>query len=187
MKILSGFVLGILVTLAVLVLGAYITITQGLIPANADSSAPRIERWAANTSLHAVFRKLPQRQNPLPANDQTLLAGIKLYAQNCAYCHGDASGKATATADGMYIRAPQLGEHGVEDDPDQVTFWKIAHGYRWTGMPAFGRTLSETQMWQLTAFLKNMDRLPPAAERGWRQVRALGAIAPPRPRSRERR
>jgi mono/diheme cytochrome c family protein len=187
MKALPGFFLGIAVTLAVVLLAAYVTVTQGFIPPNADARAPRLERWAANTSLHAVFRKLPAQQNPLPANDQTLIAGIKLYAQNCAYCHGDASGKATATADGMYIRAPQLGAHGVEDDPDQVTYWKIAHGYRWTGMPGFGRTLNQTQMWQLTAFLKTMDRLPPAAEREWRQVRALGAIAPPRPRPPARR
>lgn len=187
MKTLTAFLLGIVVTLAVIGLGAYITVSQGLIPAAADVPAPRIERWAANTSLHAVFKKLPAQQNPLPANDQTLIAGVKLYAQNCSYCHGDASGKATATADGMYIRAPQLGAHGVEDDPDQVTFWKVSHGYRWTGMPGFSRTLNQTQLWQLTAFLKNMDRLPPAAEREWRQVHALGAIAPPRPRPPERR
>lgn len=187
MKTLTGFLLGIVVTLGVLLLGAYVTVTQGLIPASADAPTPRTERWAANTSLHAVFRKLPAQQNPLPANDQTLIAGIKLYAQNCAYCHGDASGKATATADGMYIRAPQLAAHGVEDDPDQVTYWKIAHGYRWTGMPGFARTLDQTQVWELTAFLKTMDHLPPAAEREWRKVRALGAIAPPRPRRKEQR
>ena len=187
MKTLAAFVLGIVVTLAVLLLGGYLTVTQGWIAPSADSKAPRMERWAANTSLHATFKRLPAQQNPLAANDQTLIAGIKLYAQNCAVCHGDASAKATATADGMYIRAPQLAEDGVEDDPDQVTFWKIAHGYRWTGMPAFSRTLNQTQMWQLTAFLKTMDHLPPAAEREWRQVHALGAIAPPRPRPPGRR
>ena len=39
---------------------------------------------------------------------------------------------------GLYQKPPQLAKDGVEDDPDGVTYWKIAHGIRLTGMPAFG-------------------------------------------------
>lgn len=180
-KALPGFLFGVLVTLGVLALGAYIGVKQGIIPANADSPSPRVERWAASQSLQAVFKRLQPQKNPLPATDANLIAGIKLYAQDCAVCHGGANGSRTAIAAGMYIPAPDLPKHGVEDDPDQVTYWKIAHGYRWTGMPAFGKYLSSTQMWQITGFLATMDHLPPAAERVWRQVRVSGTIAPPEP------
>jgi mono/diheme cytochrome c family protein len=110
--------------------------------------------------------------DPLAATNANLVAGIKLYAQNCAVCHGDASGKATHVANGLYQKPPQLAKDGVEDDPDGVTLWKLDHGIRWTGMPAFGGDLSEKQLWQLTLFLKTMDHLPPAAQRAWQQVRA---------------
>jgi thiosulfate dehydrogenase len=100
-----------------------------------------------------------------------VIAGIKLYAQNCAICHGGAGGDPTNVAKGLYQRPPQLGRHGVEDDPVGVTYWKVKHGIRWTGMPAFGPTLSETQLWQLVLFLKTMDHLSPPAQAAWRKVK----------------
>jgi mono/diheme cytochrome c family protein len=72
----------------------------------------------------------------------------------------------------MPQKPPQLGKDGIEDDPEGVIYWKIAHGIRWTGMPAFDHTLSQTQIWQLTLMLKNLNHLPPAAHKAWRQMKA---------------
>ena len=170
---LRGFLLGILFTVIAAAAAAYGMIRTGVMPANADEAPPRVETWAAKTSLHATLRKsAPKVTDPLPASDQNLIAGIKLYAQNCAVCHGDASAHPTNVAKGLYQDPPQLAKEGVEDDPDGVTLWKISHGIRWTGMPSYGKALNQTQLWQLTLFLKNMDHLPPAAQRAWRQVKA---------------
>src|SRR5690349_11485319 len=59
--------------------------------------------------------------------------------------------------------AAQLATDGVEDDSEGFSFWKIAHGIRWTGMPSWKSTLSDEQIWTLALFLKHMDKLPPAA------------------------
>lgn len=170
---LRGFVLGILFTVLAAAAAGYAMIRTGVLPANADERPPRFEEWAAKTSLHATLRRsAPKVTNPLPASDQNLLAGIKLYKQNCAVCHGDSSANPTNVAKGLYQDPPQLAKEGVEDDPDGVILWKISHGLRWTGMPAYGKTLKDTQLWQLTLFLKHMDHLPPAAQKAWRQVKA---------------
>jgi mono/diheme cytochrome c family protein len=58
----------------------------------------------------------------------------------------------------------------VEDDPEGVTFWKIKHGIRLTGMPSFRSSLSDQQIWTLALFLKHMDKLPPAVQQTWQQV-----------------
>jgi mono/diheme cytochrome c family protein len=102
-----------------------------------------------------------------------LLAGIKLYAQHCAFCHGTAAGDPSATplAKGEYPRPPQLATDGVEDDSEGVSFWKIKHGIRLTGMPAWSGALSDEQIWSLALFLKHMDKLPPRAQAAWTQVR----------------
>lgn len=169
----KGFLAGIIFTVAATALTGYVIIRTGVMPANADDRPPHFEVWAAKTSLHATLRRsAPKVADPLPASDNNLIAGIKLYEKSCAVCHGDASGNATPVAKGLYQKPPQLANDGVEDDPDGVTYWKLAHGIRWTGMPAFGKTLSDTQLWQLTLFLKTMDHLPPAAQRAWQQVRA---------------
>ncbi len=46
----------------------------------------------------------------------------------------------------------------------------MKHGIRWTGMPAWEKTLSDQQIWTLALFLKHMDKLPPAAEENWEKV-----------------
>ncbi len=163
-----GVVLGVFGTLVVLGVGAYIAIEAGLMPANADAKPPRLERWMAKTSLHAALaREAPAAPNPVALNDANLIAGIKLYAANCAVCHGAADGKPSNVALGLYQKPPQLAKDGVEDDPDGVTYWKVDHGIRFTGMPAFGRSLTDQQLWQLALFLKHMDALPPAPKRAW--------------------
>jgi len=39
------------------------------------------------------------------------------------------------------------------------------------GMPSFGYTLSDRQIWTLALFLKHMDKLPSALQQSWQQVR----------------
>lgn len=159
-----------------LVLGAvalYLVLTNGVVPAAADTGPIALERWAARTSLHATLaREAPQGSNPVPLTDANLIAGVQLFAQHCAICHGTAKGDASASAvaRGEYPKPPQLATDGVEDDPEGVTFWKLAHGIRWTGMPSWKDALSDQQMWTLALFLKHMDKLPPAAQQAWQQV-----------------
>jgi mono/diheme cytochrome c family protein len=62
---------------------------------------------------------------------------------------------------------PQLAKDGVEDDPEATTYWKIVHGIRFTGMPSFGATLSEPEMWQIALFVKHMSALPPGSRAAW--------------------
>lgn len=168
-----GVISGILFTLVAIAIAGYAIIRAGVMPANADERPPKFEVWAAKTSLHATLRRsAPRVTDPLRPTNQNLIAGVKLYAQDCAICHGDSNANATKVARGLYQKPPQLAKDGVEDDPDGVTYWKLAHGIRWTGMPAFDHTLSDKQLWQLTLFLKTMDHLPPAAQKVWQQVKA---------------
>ncbi|MGZ3497108.1 MAG: c-type cytochrome [Vulcanimicrobiaceae bacterium] len=173
---LKGIIVGAIATVAVTVVAGYAGITSGLlVPANADAQPGKFERWAASKSLHATIRReAPKMQNPVAENDENLLAGIKLYGENCAVCHGTAKGdddNASKIAKGLYQKPPQLAKDGVEDDPAGVTYWKVKHGIRMTGMPAFTQTLSDTQIWQVSLFLKHMDHLTPAPERAWEALK----------------
>jgi thiosulfate dehydrogenase len=170
---LKGMVSGVALTLAVALIGAYSLVRSGLIPANADAEPGRLETWMARTSLDATLRRdAPKGQNPVELTEQNLLNGIHLFAQNCAVCHGSAKGAASSSpiAKGLYQKPPQLATDGVEDDPEGVSFWKIKYGIRLTGMPSFGYSLSDRQIWTLALFLKHMDKLPPAVQQTWQQV-----------------
>jgi thiosulfate dehydrogenase len=170
---LKGVVSGVALTLAVALLGADALVQSGLIPANADAKPGQLETWMARTSLNATLRRdAPKDQNPVALTEQNLLNGVHLFAQNCAVCHGSAKGDASSSpiAKGLYQNPPQLATEGVEDDPEGFSFWKIKHGIRLTGMPSFGDSLSDQEIWTLALFLKHMDKLPPAAQQAWQQV-----------------
>lgn len=170
---LRGFLFGILATMVVAFLVGYVVVISGIIPANADGQPLSLETWAASTSLGATLDHLaPKGPNPVPLTDASLVAGVELYGRHCAICHGTAKGSASASplAKGEYPQPPQLATDGVEDDPEGFSFWKIKHGIRWTGMPAWKDTLTDQQIWTLAQFLKHMDKLPPSVEQAWQKV-----------------
>lgn len=169
-----GFIAGIIVSVVVAFIAGYALLQSGFIPANADGKPGGLELWAASTSLNATLRsQAPKGPNPVALSDANLIDGITLYGQHCAICHGTAAGASSASpvAKGLYPAPPQLADEGVEDDPEGVSYWKIKHGIRLTGMPAWGRSLSDRQIWALALFLKHMDKLPPNAQRVWTEVK----------------
>ncbi len=171
---MKGLISGVVLTLAVALIGAWLLVRSGLIPANADSPPSWLETWMASTSLDATMRReAPQEPNPVALTDVNLDEGVHLFAQNCAVCHGSAKGESSRSpiAEGLYQKPPQLATDGVEDDPEGYSFWKIKHGIRLTGMPSFRNTLDDRQIWTLALFLKHMDNLPPPVQRKWEQVR----------------
>ncbi len=172
----SNVPLTVLITLVAvaviaLVVG-YASVTSGLIPANADASPGKFERWAAHTSLNATLaRETKGLHDPFPATDATVITGIRLYGENCAVCHGASDGAESAIGKGLYQQPPQFAKHGVSDDPVETTYWKIAHGIRLTGMPSFRKSLHEDQLWAIATFLRRMDSLSPAENRAWHALK----------------
>ena len=165
------FLLGVIVGLLILPVGAYFYFRYGNPPvAVADTPFPH-EQQIVSVPLHArIDREMPHTA-PIEATPANLIAGAKIYHDQCAECHG-VYGHATDYAAHMYPHAPQLWwPHpwnpkvvGVSDDPPGVTYWKVANGIRLTGMPSFDHVLSKTQMWQVTLLLKHADEsLPPEA------------------------
>ena len=168
LKFVGGAV-AVLVLIAVVGLAA---VWFGFVPARADTPPMPGEKWAAQHALNATIdREQPQPPYPYgPVTDATLAAGAKLYMANCSVCHGSGAGAESNLARGLYIKAPQFNKHGVDDDPSGETYWKIEHGIRFTGMPAFGGTLSEEQIWQIAYFLgRPADKLPAEAAKIWNQ------------------
>ena len=169
----KGFVLGFFAAIVALIAAGYFLVTSGALPAGQDSKPSRLENWAAKKSLQATMRREAQSQkSPLQPTDDNLTRGIVLYRAHCQVCHGGADGGVSSIARGLTPNAPQLAKDGVEDDPEGVTYWKVAHGIRFTGMPGFGKTLSASEMWQIALFAKHMDSLPPGARSVWLAAKA---------------
>jgi mono/diheme cytochrome c family protein len=173
---MGKFLLGIIVMVLVLIIGGLGVAMLGLIPTNANVAPPRLERRIANGAVDASMeRHAPRLTNPLPPNDQNLEDGMKLYTMNCALCHGDLNRKPASLAKSFYPPAPDL-ISDPPDDPEWHVFYTIRTGVRYTGMPSWEKTLSESDMWKLTSFLSHMEKLPPAVQDYWKTN--FGVAAP---------
>jgi len=127
------------------------------------------EAFLAHTALDASIGPAKDHPDPMAVTDDNLLTGAREYREHCAVCHGLPGQPKTQIAAGMFPEAPQLLEgHGVTDDPEGETFWKVTNGIRLSGMPGFPN-LPEQERWQVTMMLKHADKLPQAAANELRQ------------------
>jgi thiosulfate dehydrogenase len=159
------FLLGLVVGLILVPLGAYLYLTGSSVPvATSDGDMP-FEAFFARKALHERIEKEMPKTVPVELSEVNYVAGAEVYKEQCAVCHGLPLAPKTAIAAGMYPRPPQLFEgKGVTDDEAGESYWKVANGIRLTGMPGFNKTLSPTQMWQVSVLLAHADKLPPAAK-----------------------
>ncbi len=159
------FAAGFLTALAALGLGGYLFLTSGGLPLETHHPPFPGEEWVANKALEVHLRGSSTKKPALNQSEFNLTEGAKVYAQNCAVCHGNRTGGIPIFARGMFPPPPQLlkdGSWAVGYPPGSV--YKLIHGgIRLTGMPAFGESLSESELWQVTLMLVNADKLPVGA------------------------
>jgi thiosulfate dehydrogenase len=160
---MKKFVLGIVVTLIALPLFGFLFIRSSFMPVAATDSPFPHEKRIASMALHARIAKEAPQRDVSHMSAAELTSGAEVYQKNCAFCHGLPNQPASAASKGMFPHAPQLftQDETVTDDPAGVTYWKVKNGIRLTGMPSFGSSLSEDQMWQVSALMANADKLPP--------------------------
>jgi len=159
------FIFGVVATLAVLILGGLGFALLGFFPTNANSPPPKFESHLAMSAVDAsADRHAAHVNSPVLPTDQNLIDGMKIYTMNCAGCHG-----------GLDPPAPQLILH-PPDDPDWHTHYVVQNGIRYSGMPAWDKTLGEDDIWKVTIFLSHIEKLPAAAQDYWKT--AFGVSAP---------
>ncbi len=166
MSRLLWFILGIVVSVAVLIVGGYLFLVSGGVSMKTTASPLPLERSVARLALRASLSGAAQQRNPLPPDDPNLVAGAQVYRTHCEVCHGLPGGSRSDIARGMFPDPPQLFEPKdmVTDDPEGITYWKVTHGIRLSGMPGFAGTLSDAARWQVTSLVAHADKLPPAAQ-----------------------
>lgn len=177
----KGFLLGVVCTILFLFVGLFAVAKLGWLPANADGPPSQLERRFASTALDAWMENhTPRMDNPVGLNDENLLAGMKLYGDNCAGCHGDANGTAEFGR-AFYPKTPQFTSGRTPHDPDGVLHTMAKRGIRLTGMPAFGGMLSDDEIWKIVLFVKNINQLPPAVKTAWEATKKPGTTQPIEP------
>jgi mono/diheme cytochrome c family protein len=158
-----NFLAGVLFTLVVLILGGFAYLRLGYAEVRGDLPPSNWEKALMFSSAHAsVRRRAPELPNPVPPTDENLIAGAKIYSDECAGCHG-AAGKADQTSDSLYPPIPQLPVVGTAYSEAQI-FWIAKHGIRLSGMFANGKWDSDQKLWTVAAYIKRIKSLPPRVQ-----------------------
>ena len=165
------FLFGIVIGIGLLVSAGYFFVARGGLFMGTTGGPLPMERFIVSKAIDASIGKSAQDESPLPADETNLLAGAKVYQQNCAGCHGRLDQSASAMSKKFYPHVPQLlpPGKGVTDDPVGATHWVVKNGIRFSGMPSFDGTLTDNEVWQVSQFLRNADKLPTPVQDTLRQ------------------
>jgi|SRR5215472_2200013 len=157
---LKGLILGILLTLLLLAGAVYYYFSSGHAPVATSAPAMPLERKLAKMAQDSYLGRLPHPQPQVAADEANLIAGARVYKEQCAVCHGLPGEPKSAVSQGMFPKPPELFKGvGVTDDEPWESYWKIENGIRMTGMPGFKSQLTEKQIWQVAMLVKTADKI----------------------------
>jgi len=150
--------------------GAWVLAWLGAWSVDATSTPPAWEQALARMAVRAsVARHAPRTPNPLRPSPDVLLAGVKVYRDNCAGCHGGPSRPSEWGSADFYPRVPQFARTPPRK-PEWQLYWIVTRGVRYSGMAAWGGQVADSTIWQVVTFLSRLDSLPPAVDAQWRKT-----------------
>jgi mono/diheme cytochrome c family protein len=166
--------LGVLAVLAVL---GFLFILSGCYDVAASTPDHGLIEWVLRTtqarSVHRAYESLEgQVRVPKLDDPQLIQTGLIHYHEMCATCHGAPGVKISEIGQGLNPTPPELTSQGG-DEPLE-TFWIVKNGIKMTGMPSFGVTHTDDEIWAIVAFVDRMPKLSPAEYQALVQQAGLG-------------
>jgi mono/diheme cytochrome c family protein len=153
---------GVASGLAAIGLGALVVIEGGLFNATASTPHNPLVALAAHTAfIRSVQVRAAGIRAPARFTAAQVRAGLADYNATCTACHGAPGMPRWSWANAMTPSPPYLSDVARRWRPREL-FWILGQGVKMTGMPAWGESRSDAQLWSLVAFLEAMPLLKPA-------------------------
>ncbi len=155
MKLIQA-ALSLIVILAVAVVAfAY----SGVFNVAATEQHDPLSNWLLETTRDkSIDSRASSVQVPDLSDEKMRLAGLNDFDSMCTECHTAPGRKPSPLALGLNPPAPDLGEEALEEPPE-VLFWVTKNGIRMTGMPSWGVTHEDEEIWPVIAFLQVLPDL----------------------------
>ena len=113
--------------------------------------------WVAPADARAV-------KSPLKASPDVLKAAAETFRENCEVCHGPKGDGAGPTAKTLTIKPANFTDAKLmSEETDGSLFWKMSKGRG--AMPSWEDQLSDTERWQLVAYIKTFSAKAGAAKK----------------------
>ncbi len=132
----------------------------GVVYIGADCPHSQPIRWYLSETMESSVKKHAQGLQAPPQARVSIPEGVSHYDHMCALCHGAPGVERSEIGNGLSPHPPALVETADDWTVEQV-YWLVAHGVGDTGMPAFGITHEEQDLWAVAYFVKQLPRLTP--------------------------
>lgn len=136
-------------------------IFSGIYNVAASAGEAPVIAWSLHTTMkNSVKHHASDVQVPAGINlrDHSLVeSAANHFSEMCQMCHGG-PGVKPAEWIAMTPEPPDL-THAAADWSDAELYWIIKHGIKMAGMPAFGPSHEEKDLWALAAFVRNLPQM----------------------------
>jgi mono/diheme cytochrome c family protein len=166
------FIVGFIAALVLMGIAIIIYIYSGQFDVAASNPHGALERWAFNTTMRrSVITAASAVGEPPTFTDHMAQHGLQHYDDMCTGCHGGPGVERSEIGKGLNPQAPDLSEAVKMWTPRQL-FWIVKNGVKMTGMPSFGTTHDDEEIWNIVTFIK---KLPGMSAEQYEQTKQRGA------------
>ncbi len=171
-----GFIKTVILVLILLIAGLLVFIYSGTYNIAATEPHSLLVEWVFDAAKKYSIRKHSENIARPKLNDDTLVrSGFDHYEDMCVGCHG---APGIEPAQGFNPSPPKLAEQAEQLSSVEL-FWVTKNGIKWTGMPAFGPSHSDQEIWAIVAFLKQLPDLTPEDYKALKQSGSFDFDIPP--------
>jgi len=119
--------------------------------------------WTMTTTMDRSVARHARGLKVPPLDDPAMVRlGFQHFREMCVGCHGAPGVEISEMGQGLNPKAPSLVETVGDWKPEEL-FWLTKNGVRMTGMPAWGVSHTDEQIWAVVAFLRGLPKLTPEA------------------------
>ncbi|HVS01661.1 MAG TPA: cytochrome c [Thermoanaerobaculia bacterium] len=154
----------VLITLLVVAAAVIVIPYTGAIDVAATRPHPPGVHWFLETTQQrSVARRAAAIRPPDDLSAPRRVArGLTAYHQMCVTCHGAPGVEASEIGKGLNPKPPELWrqeEREIASADAARDFWVLRQGINMTGMPAFGPTHGDRELWDVVAFLQQLPAM----------------------------
>jgi len=151
----------VIITLVVLFGGVFLYLYLG----GYDIAASRPHHGMTLRVLDMTMEKSVARRArgitpPDLSSPELVKFGSHHFQEMCVECHGGPGVARSEAGEDLYPKGPDLAASASRWTPEQL-YWITRNGIKMTGMPAWGLTTDDHELWALVAFMKQLPSITP--------------------------
>jgi mono/diheme cytochrome c family protein len=174
MKIFIIIVIGIFF----LVVGVAVFTWSGIYNVAATKTHWSGTTWFLNQARERSIHFHSKGISPPPLKEEKLdEIGFSHYHEMCRLCHGAPGVLPEEFAKGLNPKPPDLTSKDVQELSRAELYWVVKNGIKMTGMPAFGITHTEGELWAMVALVKRLPDLKPEEYKAMMNGRGKGTAS----------